>query len=423
MRVDTLSARSRGLAASSNAAREPQPPKCQICSSRLTPGLDLGHQPVSDLILSTAQLNEPETFYPLQLFHCLDCGLCQLGFTVDPAVVYKDFPFVSGTTRTATGHLQGLARQLVELLRLDDKSFVVDVGSNDGTLLKGYLPFGVKFLGVDPAAFPVEIANREGIPTLHAFFNEETAERILEEQGQADAISAAGCFAHIADLAGIMRGVKLLLKPGGLFVTDNQYWLDMVRHTLYDNVFHEHLRNYSLKPLIRLFGDYDMDVFDVERSDAQGGSIRVFTCHRGTHLVSQRLRDLIALEEREGLYDPLTFTRFAADAAERKLKLCDAVYKRVASGKKVIGIGAPAKASTVCNYCALGPELVEYLTEVNPLRTGKFLPGVHIPIVEEQVMFDDPRPADAAILFAWNYYDEIVPKLRARGFAGEVLRP
>jgi SAM-dependent methyltransferase len=423
MIFDSLSARSRGLAASSNAACAAQPPKCQICSSSLTPGLDLGHQPVSDLILSEAQLNEPEMFYPLQLFHCLDCGLCQLGFIVDPTVVYKDFPFVSGTTKAHTRHLQGLARQLAELLHLDGKSFAVDVGSNDGTLLKGYVPFGVKFLGVDPAAFPVEIANREGISTWHAFFNEETSERILEEHGHADAISAVGCLAHIADLEGFMRGVKLLLKPCGVFVTENQYWLDMVRHVHYDNVFHEHLRNYSLKPLIRLFGNYDMDIFDVERSDVYGGSLQVFSCHRGAHAISQRLRDLMALEEHERLYDPSTYTRFAASAASRKHKLFDAVYSRVSSGQKVIGIGAPAKASTVCNYCGLGPELVEYLTEINPLRTGKFLPGVHIPIVEEQFMFEDPRPAQAAILFAWNYYDEIIPKLRARGFAGEVLCP
>ena len=369
------------------------------------------------------QLHEPETAYPLQLFHCLECGLCQLGFTVDPAIVYKDFPFVSGTTRTATDYLQGVARQLVELLRLDHNSFVVDIGSNDGTLLKGYLPFGVNVLGIDPAAFPVDVAMRDGIPTWRVFFNEQTAERILEEHGRADAISAVGCFAHIADLSGLMRGVTRLLKHGGMFVSDNQYWLDMVSHLHYDNVFHEHLRHYSLKPLIRLFDDYEMDVFDVERSTFQGGSIRVFSCHRGTRPISQRLRDLVALEDRERLHDASTFERFAAGAAERKRRLSAAVHDRVSSGKKIIGIGAPAKASTVCNYCALRPPLVEYLTEVNPLRIGKFLPGVHIPIVDEQVMFDDPRPPAAAILFAWNYYDEIVPKLRARGFAGEVLCP
>ncbi len=419
----SFSTRSRGLAASPGEAGAPQPPRCQICSSSLIPGLNLGHQPVGDLILSGAQLNQPETFYPMQLFHCPDCGLCQLGYTVDPAIVYKDFPFVSGTTKTAIRHLRGLARQAAEMLRMDRNSFAVDIGSNDGTLLKGYLPFGVKFLGIDPAALPVEIATREGIPTWHAFFNEETSERILKEHGPADAISAAGCFAHIADLAGTMRGVKSLLKSGGVFVTDNQYWLDMVQRMHYDNVFHQHLRNYSLKPLIRLFGQYEMDVFDVERSEVYGGSIRVFGCHRGAHAISPRLTDLLALEEREGLYERSTFERFAADILKKKRKLFDAVYSRVSAGKKVVGIGAPAKASTVCNYCGLGPELIEYVTEVNPLRAGKFLPGVHIPIVDETFMFEDPKPADAGLLFAWNYYDEIVPKLRAKGFQGDVLRP
>lgn len=421
---DKLSARSRGLELSADWRDERPAPACQICrSTSLVAGLDLGHQPVGDLIVSAAQLNEPETFYPMQLFLCMECGLCQLGYTVDPAIVYKDFPFVSGTTETATRHLQGLARQAAERLRLDRRSFVVDVGSNDGTLLKGYIPFGVKFLGIDPAAMPSEMANRAGIPTWHAFFNEETAAEIVRQHGQADVVSAAGCFAHIADLAGVMNGVKALLKPGGMFVTDNQYWLDMVQRMHYDNVFHQHLRNYSLKPLARLFAQYDMDVVDVERSEVYGGSIRVFGCHRGAHPPTGRLRELEALEQREGLYERATFERFAERAAERKRTLFDEVYGRVGAGKKVIGIGAPAKASTVCNYCRLGPDLIDYVTEVNPLRVGKFLPGVHIPIVDEAVMFTDPRPADAGILFAWNYYDEIVPKLRARGFRGEVLCP
>jgi len=300
---------------------------------------------------------------------------------------------------------------------------VVDIGSNDGTLLKGYAPRRVKILGIDPAARPVSVARAQGIPTWHAFFNEETAERIVEEHGPADAISAAGCFAHIADLAGVMRGVKRLLAPGGLFVTDNQYWLDMVLRKHYDNVFHQHLRNYSLQPLMRLFEQYELDLVDVERSEVYGGSIRVTACHRGRHPTSPRVHDLVALEDQERLYQPATFEAFAAAVVERRRSLFDAVYTRVAAGKKVIGIGAPAKASTVCNYCGLGRDLVSYLTDVNPFRFGHYLPGVHIPIVSEERMFDDPQPADTGILFAWNYYDEIVPKLRARGFVGEMLCP
>ncbi len=276
----SLSERSRGLESSLTIERIAPPVKCQICGTQPTPGLNLGHQPVGDLIVHQARLNEPEVFYPLQLFHCPACGLCQLGYTVDPAVVYKDFPFVSGTTQTATRHLRSLAHQLTERLSLGPQHFAVDFGSNDGTLLKAYIPAGVRFLGVDPSGEPVRIANEQGIPTLHAFFNEETAIRIREEHGPADAISAAGCFAHIADLAGVMKGAKLLLNRGGIFATENQYWLAMVQQGHYDNIFHQHLRNYSLRPLIRLFDHYQMDVFDIERSEIHGGSIRVFSCHK-----------------------------------------------------------------------------------------------------------------------------------------------
>jgi SAM-dependent methyltransferase len=395
--------------------------RCQICRARTVPGVDLGAQPVGDLILSAAQLNQPETFYPMQLHHCIDCGLTQLGYTVNPRVVYKHFPFVSGTTQTATRHLQSLPAQLVEMLGLTKKSFAVDIGSNDGTLLKGYVPARVKILGVDPSGDPVRIANEQGIPTLHAFFNEETAGKIARAHGKADAITACGVFAHIADLAGVMDGVSRLLAPGGVFATDSQYWLDMVVRLHYDNIFHQHLRYYAMQPLMRLFEQYGLEVFDVERSDVYGGSIRVFSARKGDHPISPRVAALVAEEARHQLYAPATNERFAHAVQERRAELFRQVYELTSQGKTVIGLGAPAKASTICNYCRLGPEHLRYITEINPLRVGKYLPGVHIPIVEEERMFAD-KP-DAAVLFAWNYYDEIAPKLKRRGFTGQLLRP
>jgi C-methyltransferase-like protein/putative zinc binding protein/methyltransferase family protein len=418
-----LSRKSRGLAARRKGGDRPPRIRCQICRGKTLPGLDLGHQPVGDLVLSRAELHKPETFYPMQLFHCTDCGLTQLGYTVDPRVVYKNFPFVSGTTQTATRHLQTLPPQLVRMGGLTADSFALDIGSNDGTLLKAYVPFGVRFLGVDPSGDPVRIANEQGIPTLHAFFNEETAGIVKDGHGQADAISAAGVFGHVADLDGVMVGVEKLLAARGIFATDSQYWLAMVERGHYDNMFHQHLRYYAMKPLQRLFEKYDMEVFDVERSEVYGGSIRVFACHRGAYPVSERVAALRAVEESAKLYDPATCDRFRDESEARKRKLFDAVYALASHGKKVIGIGAPAKASTVCNYCRLGPDLVEYVTEVNPLRMGKYLPGVHIPIVDEERMFTDSKPPDAGILFAWNYRDEIEPKLRARGFQGEIICP
>ena len=400
-----------------------KPVRCQICRAKTIPGLDVGPQPVGDLVLSEAQLNRPETFYPMQLHHCPKCGLTQLGYIVNPRIVYKNFPFVSGTTQTATRHLQSLPPTLVKMAGLTDKSFAVDIGSNDGTLLKAYIPHGVKFLGVDPSGDPVRIAREQGIPTLHAFFDDATVTDILGEHGQSDAITACGVFGHIADLTGLMKAVKRLLAPGGVFATDSQYWLDTMERRHYDNMFHQHLRYYSMKPMIFLHEQYDMQVFDVERSEVYGGSFRIFAGHKGEHEISSRVTDLLEVEAKAGLYDNATNERFTDDITKRRKDLFDAVHSRVRAGKKVIGIGAPAKASTVANYCRLGPEMIDYITEVNPLRTGKYLPGVRIPIVDEERMFDDARPADAAVLFAWNYHDEIVPRLRQRGFAGEIILP
>jgi len=166
-----------------------------------------------------------------------------------------------------------------------------------------------------------------------------------------------------------------------------------------------------------------MEVFDVERSEVYGGSIRVFSCHRGKYPISERVERLLEIEEQARLYDPVINQKYAGDVTQKRDALFDRVYRLKSEGKKVIGLGAPAKASTVCNYVRLGPNLLDYVTEINPLRVGKFLPGVHIPIVDEERMFTESRPADAGILFAWNYRDEIIPKLRSRGFEGEVLLP
>ena len=413
----------RALSGRTHRASPPKPVKCQICGAPTRAGLDLGMQPVGDLIRTQAQLNQPETLYPMRMQHCDNCGLTQLSYIVNPAVVYRHFPFVSGTTATTIKHLQSLPAALGKRLGLGRKHFAIDIGSNDGTLLKGWLPFGVKFLGVDPSGDPARIANEQGLPTLHAFFNAETAAKIKKKYGMADVITACGCFAHIADLDGIMRGIVALLKDTGVFASDNQYWLDMIERLHYDNAFHQHLRYYSIKPLQFLFAKYGLEVFDIERSDTYGGQIRVYGCRQGAYPVADSVRQLEQLEAHAKLYDSATNEAYASAVDEKRRKLFDTVYQLKRAGKKIIGVGAPAKASTVCTYCRIGPDLIDYITEINPLRIGMYLPGVRIPIIDEKYMFEDPRPADAAVLFAWNYYDEVVPKLRKRGFQGEIICP
>ena len=266
--MSTLSSTSKGLPARRTTGERVPAVRCKLCGGKTYAGLDLGAQPAGGLILTRADLRKPETFYPLQLFHCLDCGLTQLGYVVNPAAVYKFLPFVRGTTQAATKHLQTIPEELAQMGGLGPQSFAVDIGSNDGTLLKAYQPFGVRTLGVEPSAIPARIANEAGVMTLHAFFNEETAKLVVLEQGQADAISAAGVFAHIADLDSVMRGIQILMKPAGMFVSEHHYWLDMVRTTHYDNIFHQHLRYFAIRPLARLFAR-----FNLRHPDLQGNYI------------------------------------------------------------------------------------------------------------------------------------------------------
>jgi methylation protein EvaC len=175
--------------------------------------------------------------------------------------------------------------------------------------------------------------------------------------------------------------------------------------------------------MLHLHRQYGLEVFDVDRSDVYGGSLGVYAARPGAFKVSRRVATLLALEHEKRLYEDATWQAFAAKVDARRRTLVNVVHAAVSAGRKVIGLGAPAKAATVCNYCRLGPDAISYITEVNPLRIGTYLPGVHIPIVDEQSMFTDPAPPDVGILFAWNYYDEIVPKLRRQGFQGEVICP
>ena len=384
----------QALSGRSRAGDRARPVRCQICKAVTVPGVDLGHQPVSDLILTRAQLNRPETFYPMQLHHCPRLRADAARLHREPEGRLQELPVrerddADGDASTCRASRACSWRSA----RSGSDSFAVDIGSNDGTLLKGFAPSGVRFLGIDPSGDPVRIANEQGIPTLHDFFTEESARRIRDEHGAADAISAAGVFGHIADLASVMRGVDALLAPEGVFLTENQYWLDMVERLHYDNMFHQHLRYYSMRPLLRLYADYGLEIFDVRRSEVYGGSITVLAGRPGKHPRVAASRQSCSRRRRRRA--STTSPRGSGSRARSRIArraLFDAVHGRVQAGEKVVGIGAPAKASTVCNYCRLGPELVDYVTEINPLRIGMFLPGVHIPIVDEELLFSDPKP-------------------------------
>ncbi len=394
---------------------------CFICKTeKLTPILNLGHQPPSDAFLKSEDLRKPEVTYPLNLVRCEVCSLVQLDYAIDPNILFRDYVYNTGTNNQLKVNFKSLVDAVVERFRLTGADLAIDIGSNDGTLLKNYLPYGVKILGIDPSSVSV-IAIREGVPTIISFFNEATAQKVVAEHGKAKMITATNVFAHVADLDSFMKGVTTLLAPDGVFVSDSGYLLDLITELQYDSIYHEHLRYYSLKPLLRLFHDHGLEIFDVERIPNHGGSIRVFGGKKGAYPISPNVQTLLQLEEKNGLSAPETFSAFAHRVAQSRLSLQTIIFDIKREGKRIVGIGAPAKGNTLLNFCRFGPDSIDYLVEKSELKIGLFTPGSHIPVVDEAKMFEE-QP-EYGLLLSWNLAEELIKKLRAKGYRGKFIVP
>lgn len=394
---------------------------CCICKNkRLTKFLDLGAQPPSDGFLRKDDLEKPEARYPLELFFCEDCGLVQLGHVVDPKELFTEYAYTTGMNNQLRANFKALVEKLVSRFHIDQGDFAVDIGSNDGTLLQNYTPHGVRVLGIDPSS-AAKIAEERGIPTIREFFSEETAKTVLQKHGQSRVITATNVFAHMPDVNSFMLGINRLLAPDGVFVTESGYLLDMIETGGYDAVYHEHLRYYSLQPLVRLFSDFGMDVFDAERIESHSGSIRVYAARVGAYPVQASVAKLRVGEERAGLYLAEIFLAFGKRARAHRSALSTLLHKLKAEGKKIVGVGAPAKGNTLLNSCGIGVETLDMLVEKSPLKIGLYAPGSHIPVKSEELLFAE-QP-EYALLLSWNLADELIPKLRAKGYRGKFIIP
>lgn len=396
--------------------------RCQICSSaRLELVCDLGHQPPCDSLLTPAQIDAPEQTYPLRFLRCIDCGLAQIDFVVEPDVLFHPgYPYRSGITPSLVTNLRGTAHTVTDRFGLGAEDLAVDIGSNDGTLLKGFQERGVRTLGVE-ATNVAQLAVEADIDTVQAFFDEPVAHQIRDEHGPVSAVTATNMFAHVQRLGELIRGVHHLLDDGGVFVTESHYLLDLLETLQFDSIYHEHLKFYSLRPLIEMFAANGFTVVDVDRIPNYGGSIRVYAI-KGSGTPSPRVGALLALEEREGLYGPDRFRAFAADVRTAKLSLQRTLVDLADKGAAVAGIGCPGRASTLLNYCNIDPDLMPYIAEQSSsLKLGLHLPGVHIPVVDERILFEEPP--EYAVMLSWHYAAAITERMRDRGLQSKVIVP
>ena len=397
--------------------------KCQVCNSnKLNLVLDLGHQPLCDTLLTKEMLDQPETTYPLRMFWCEECSLAQLNYCVDGNVVFHpDYPYRTGVTKELVEYLNSMSDSLISKYNLKHDDLVVDLGSNDGTLLMGFKEHGMKVLGVEPTNI-AKIANQNGIETAQEFFTVDVADDIKNKYGEASMIIATNMFAHMASIGEVVSGIQTLLKDDGVFVFENHYLLDVIQGGQFDTIYHEHLRTYSLKSLIKLFSYYDFTITDVERGSRYGGNIRVHVTKGKNRPISENVTALLNLEENSGLYKLETYKKFADRVKKAKKDFMNFLLKVKDDGKTIVGNSCPGRSVTLLNYYGVDVDLMPYIAEQpTSLKLGMFLPGKLIPVVNNEILIKEQH--DYVILLAWHYAEPIMKQLKARGLKSNFIIP
>jgi SAM-dependent methyltransferase len=395
---------------------------CQVCGhAPLTKVLSLGYMPPVNQMVAIGEVARQQPWFPTDLLHCATCDLVQLGLAVDPAITFPpEYPYTSGTTRLLRDNFAELYREASVMLKLAASDLVIDIGSNDGTLLANFRNGGHRVLGIEPTEVG-KIALARGIPTLAAYFTPAIAAQVKREHGGARVITAANCFAHIEDVHSVVEGILDLLAPDGVFISESHYLIGLIDKLQYDTIYHEHLRYYSLTSLAHLLQMHGLEVFHARPIPSHGGSIRVYAARSGAQPVDDSVGRMRAAEPRgEAMLARLA--AFREQVMLSKLRLLAMIREFKERGERICGISAPSRAATLVNYLGLDGAIIDYVCEIaGSLKIGKYMPGTSIPVVEESRLFAE-QP-DCAIIFSWHIADELAPKLRANGYRGKLVTP
>lgn len=385
--------------------------QCRMCASKnLKQWLDLGLHPHSDHFHKE---KEAEMFYPLGVSVCEDCGLNQLTYIVAKEELYlKDYLYESSITKTASDHWTEFAETVCTKVGLDENSLVVDIGSNDGTLLTKFQAKGHRVLGIDPTPEATQIAIDRGVPTIQKFFTKEA----IEGLDRAELIVGTNVFAHVHDLNTFMEDVNALLKPEGVFVFESPYFGEFLKGLEYDTVYHQHLSYLSLKPLVKFLEPHGMEVFDVELHELHGGVFRVYIARKGERKVQDSVQAVLDGET----WTMAQLDDFAEKTRENRNILASLIDGLNAEGKTVAVVSTPAKGNTLLNYTGIG-RFIDFATDKSKLKQGRFTPGTQIPVFSDDELIK--RQPDFALVLAWNFFPEITANVRKAGFKGKFIRP
>ena len=399
-----------------------QTTRCRACGHPLSVTFcDLGATPLANAMLKSE--TETETYYPLHALVCDQCMLVQLVQYSTPAEIFSDYTYFSSYAQSWLAHAKDYSAKVIGRFGLDKNSFVVELASNDGYLLKNFVAAGVPCLGIEPAKNVAEAAAAVGVPTLVEFFGKDLAQRLAAEGKQVDLLVANNVLAHVPDLNDFVAGIKILLKQGGVATIEFPHLLNLIRSVQFDTIYHEHFSYFSLLSLQRIFARHKLRVFDVEKLVTHGGSLRVFACHEGDTRREMEIVQKVIDEERAfGLADLATYRAFSAQARRVKLDLVRFFVDAVSAGARTACYGAAAKGNTLLNYCGIGKDHISFAVDRNPHKQGRLLPGTRIPVFgPDHVAVERP---DYLLILAWNLKDEVMAQMQhIRSWGGRFVIP
>lgn len=385
---------------------------CRSCGNTdLLPILSLGHTPLANALLTHEQLARREEMFPLELVFCPQCTLVQINETVSPEKLFREYLYYSSFSDTVLMNARNIADRLVERCGLNKDSLVVEVASNDGYLLKNYQEQGIPVLGVEPARNIAREAEEHGVPTVSEFFNVQLAEQLLEEYGAADIIHANNVVAHVADLHGMVAGMAVLLKEDGVAVIENHYVKDMIDHTEFDAIYHEHVCYYSATSFCNLFAQHGLILVDVEHLPVHGGSLRVYFQRadgpRSLEKESKMRVESLLNDEASWGVDQFAFYQDFGEKVERlRSNLLELLRNIKRDGMGIAAYGASAKSTTLLNYYGIGKETLDFVADRSTVKQGRYTPGTHLPILSPAALLD--QQPDYILLLTWNFAEEIL---------------